>query len=69
MGYNADEETDAVYENVPLYKKILCGNNPLGDWHYRFWKDLDCTCCAFYRGIIIGMIYMGIFSMMVSLFT
>lgn len=58
MAYDPEE---SIYPNeVPTLKKVLCGNNPLGDWHYRFWKDLDCVCCAFYRGIAAGMIYSAI---------
>lgn len=51
------ENNEYHQEEVPLYKKVLCGNNPLGDWHYRFWKDTTCQCCGFYRGMLTGFIY------------
>ena len=61
---------DTIYEEeVPLYKKILCGNNPLGDWHYNFWKGLDCVCCAFYRGIVVGVVYSALLVLVAKMIT
>ena len=63
----AIEDDEYQPDNTPLYKKVLCGNNPLGDWHYLFWKDLDCVCCSFYRGLVLGITYSFIFAVILKL--
>jgi hypothetical protein len=50
----ADYEPDAV-EEVPLYKKALCGNHWFGDFFYMFWKNMTCHCCIFFRGVAVGL--------------
>lgn len=62
---NDDVNDDMIEEQVPLYKKILCGNNWFGDFFYNFYKDLDCICCAFFRG---GLLAIGIFSVLLVAF-
>lgn len=37
----------------PKVKSALCGDNPFGNIFYPFWRDLDCVCCAFYRGMAV----------------
>ena len=56
----AIEDDEYQPDNTPLYKKVLCGNHPFGDFHYRFWKDVGCDCCSFFRGIVVGCVYSGI---------
>jgi hypothetical protein len=46
---------------VSTYKRIMCGNNPFGDWHHLFWRGLDCICCGFYRGMFLGIAYSTVF--------
>jgi len=37
-------------------KTYMCGNNFTGNLFYWAWKNVDCTCCAFFRGMVIGNI-------------
>lgn len=37
-------------------KVPLCGDNFTGNLLYWLWKDLECVCCATYRGILFGSI-------------
>jgi hypothetical protein len=45
-----------VEEDHPWYKKLLCGDNPLGNIFYPIWRDLECPCCAFLRGFLTSFI-------------
>ena len=61
----AIEDDEYQPDNTPLYKKVLCGNNPLGDWHYLFWKDIECSdgfcsCCRFYQGMLFSFVVIGL---------
>lgn len=37
-----------------LFKPILCGNNPIGNFFYPLWRNIDCDCCAFFKGFTIS---------------
>ena len=57
MGYyNAEDDlTDTTEEApVPVYKQVLCGDNILGNIFYPLWRNVDCSCCALWRGIVTG---------------
>lgn len=49
-----------VEPEVPIYKRVLCGDNLFGNIFYPMWRDLDCVCCAMWRGIIVGAILTAI---------
>jgi hypothetical protein len=53
-------QTPEVETNVPLHKKALCGNHPFGDFFYLFWKDIDCPCCLFFRGMAVGVVGLSV---------
>lgn len=49
------------YDNSLFWRQIkhpICGVHPFGNFYYLLYGDLDCTCCAFTRGLIIGAIVM-----------
>lgn len=56
-------DTEIVYDTnenevdppVPLYKKALCGNHMFGDFFHLFWRNVDCHCCLFFRGVAVGL--------------
>jgi len=66
MGYDSPYVmTQKIYvpdvePEVPIYKRVLCGDNPFGNIFYPLWRDLDCVCCAMWRGIIVGAILTAI---------
>lgn len=35
-------------------KQKMCGENKFGDFFAPFWETTGCTCCAFFRGMLIG---------------
>lgn len=52
------------YETSLFWRQIkhpICGVHPFGNFYYLLYGDLDCTCCAFTRGLIIGILIMFIF--------
>jgi hypothetical protein len=49
--YNYDDKPALT---VPLYKRVMCGNNWFGDLFYKVWGGLECICCAFWRGMFMG---------------
>lgn len=37
-------------------KPVLCHDNFTGNLLHWAWKDLDCACCAFFRGFLMAAI-------------
>lgn len=69
MGY--DTPTEYTHEitqyepedgdsSVPTYKKVLCGDNLLGNIFYPLWRDVGCDCCSYFRGVVTGVILMTV---------
>ena len=42
-------------QEVPLYKKALCGDHFFGNIFYPIWGSTDCLCCSFFRGVVTGI--------------
>lgn len=45
---------------IPLYKRVLCGDNWFGNIFYPFWRGMDCPCCSFFRGALVGGVIGGV---------
>lgn len=60
--YNVDKINE-YYDNSPFWEKIKyysCHpDNGIANVLYLFYGDLECTCCAFIRGLIIGSVITG----------
>jgi hypothetical protein len=64
MGYIKKEENE-LEESIPMYKKILCGDNLFGNIFYPFWRGIDCPCCTFFRGMVVGTLLGLVVNLMV----
>lgn len=51
------EYPEDMYENSPFWdkvKSIMCADTKFSNIFYLLWGDLNCPCCAFFRGLILG---------------
>lgn len=51
------EYPEDLYDDSPFWdtmKSVLCADTKFSNILYLFWGDLDCPCCAFIRGVILG---------------
>lgn len=44
-----------LFQFMEDQKKRLCGDYWFGNIFYSLVEDLDCTCCALWRGLVIGV--------------
>jgi hypothetical protein len=54
MGFEKTEEP--IVENIPRYKKALCGDHLFGNIFYPLWSTISCSCCIFFRGLLTGFV-------------
>jgi len=46
-------------------KPAMCHDNFTGNLFYWAWKDLDCTCCAFFRGMLMGIVATAVIALVI----
>lgn len=51
----SDDAVDGVIFWIKTKDK-MCGRNWLGNLTAPLWENISCTCCAFYRGVPLGII-------------
>lgn len=58
------DEIQEYYDNSEFWDKVkhyLCSEEShFANVMYLFWGDLDCPCCAFYRGVIFGVLLFAV---------
>lgn len=54
--------TDEYWEDSKAMNKIkytLCGDHWFGNIFAPLWLTTSCTCCAFFRGVLLGVLIGG----------
>ncbi len=49
------DEENKMKDNI--VKRALCYDNWFGNIFYPLWRDLDCVCCAMWRGVVLGTLF------------
>lgn len=44
----------------------MCGHNKFGDFFAPLWETTRCACCAFFRGMLIGVILTGVIAWIIT---
>lgn len=47
-------------------KNKMCGHNKFGDFFAPLWETTGCGCCAFFRGMLIGAVTVGVITWVMS---
>ena len=52
------EYPEGIYDESPFWdwvKSFMCRGNWIANIAYLFWGDLECPCCAWWRGVFMGI--------------